>query len=118
MDLALNNLQRLICHKTQPPNHSLQGPFYLILVSDEGFILLFNKTKIVLTYKFPTRLFSKLSIGFIYQELHYNQSLSQIQVSVLAKSVNLKCHQRNGEGLIYAVTLFCGWFGDVQMFYI
>ena len=26
MDLALNNLQRLICHKTQPINPTLQGP--------------------------------------------------------------------------------------------
>ena len=26
MDLALNNLERLICHKIQPTNHLLQRP--------------------------------------------------------------------------------------------
>ena len=32
MDVALNNLQRLICHKTQPTNQPTNRYFYLILI--------------------------------------------------------------------------------------
>ena len=31
MDLALNNLQRLICHKTQIPNQPTNQPTYKII---------------------------------------------------------------------------------------
>ena len=33
MDWALNNLQWLICHKTQPTNHHLQRIIIIIIIS-------------------------------------------------------------------------------------
>ena len=32
MDLALNDLQRLICHKTQPTNHLLKSLTIFIII--------------------------------------------------------------------------------------
>ncbi len=39
MDLALNNLQKLICHKTQPTHHSTVCKQNLYLYSSEFFEL-------------------------------------------------------------------------------
>ena len=32
MDLALNNIKRLICHKTEPTNKQLQNPYIYIYI--------------------------------------------------------------------------------------
>ena len=50
MNLALNNLQRLICHKTQTTNQPTNQPKSLITIKDFSVEYKFSKAKINLVF--------------------------------------------------------------------